>query len=111
MFSHNYYTYIKNTTYQNIASSIGSSLSRVSSSSPSSTPTDSESHGGHVVLQTNLSLTTSTSFQNNHVGIVSAGQIPIQSQSMHSSEQEEELGPPIANRPERTKSIVCILLK
>lgn len=104
----NYYT------NHNVASSIGSSLSRVSSSSPSSTPTDSESHVGHVVLQSNHTLTPSSSLQNNHVG--SLGHVghnnKIQSQSVHSSEHEEEkeIAPPIASRPERTKSIVSISL-
>lgn len=92
-----------NTTHS--ASSIGSSLSRVSSSSPSSTPTDSDSHVGHVVLQTisnnsnhSNNIPTSISMQNNHIG-------HSVSHSARSSEQEEEIAPPIASRPERTKSI------
>lgn len=44
------------------ASSIGSSLSRVSSSSPSSTPTDSESHGGGVGGQVHLSSSHSQAY-------------------------------------------------
>jgi hypothetical protein len=92
----------------NLASSIGSSISRVSSSSPSSTPTDSESqsHVGHVVLQTinnHSNLPTSISMQNNHV-------IHTISNSARSSEQEEEIAPPIASRPERTKSIVSVVI-
>lgn len=65
----------------------GSSLSRVSSSSPSSTPTDSESHTGPNVL------TSSQSHSHNFVP------------SSHSSSHEDEIAPPIASRPERTKSI------
>jgi hypothetical protein len=89
----------------NLASSIGSSLSRVSSSSPSSTPTDSESHVGHVVLQSinnsnHSNIPTSISMQNNHHIVHNI------SHSARSSEQEEEIAPPIASRPERTKSIV-----
>ncbi|CAH1720817.1 unnamed protein product [Chironomus riparius] len=93
---------IKN--HMNLASSIGSSLSRVSSSSPSSTPTDSESqsHVGHVVLQqinsNHTNIPTSISMQNNHV-------LHNISNSARSSGQEEEIAPPIASRPERTKSI------
>ncbi|KAL7035417.1 hypothetical protein ACKWTF_008360 [Chironomus riparius] len=93
---------VHNTTHS--ASSIGSSLSRVSSSSPSSTPTDSESqsHVGHVVLQqinsNHTNIPTSISMQNNHV-------LHNISNSARSSGQEEEIAPPIASRPERTKSI------
>lgn len=97
---------IKN--HMNLASSIGSSLSRVSSSSPSSTPTDSESqsHVGHVLLQTinsnhTTNIPTSISMQNNHV-------LHNINNSARSSGQEEEIAPPIASRPERTKSIVSI---
>lgn len=96
---------IKN--HMNLASSIGSSLSRVSSSSPSSTPTDSESqsHVGHVVLQTinsnHTNIPTSISMQNNHV-------LHNICNSARSSGQEEEIAPPIASRPERTKSIVSL---
>jgi hypothetical protein len=87
------------------ASSIGSSLSRVSSSSPSSTPTDSDTHshvGGHVVLQTinHHSIPTSISMHNNH------GTHHNMNHSTRSSGHDEEIAPPIANRPERTKSIV-----
>lgn len=71
-----------------LASSLGSSLSRVSSSSPSSTPTDSESHGpGPQVLPTSHSIAHSLA------------------PSIHNSEHDEEIAPPIASRPERTKSI------
>lgn len=91
---------IKN--HMNLASSIGSSLSRVSSSSPSSTPTDSESHVGHVVLQpinnsNHSNIPTSISMQNNHSG---------HNISHSARSSEEEIAPPIASRPERTKSIV-----
>lgn len=115
MFSCNHtqnYTDKNPTINHNVASSIGSSLSRVSSSSPSSTPTDSESHVGHVALQSNHSLTPSSSLQNNHSGSIGlGGHNLIQSHSVHSSEHEEEIAPPIASRPERTKSIVSILFE
>ncbi|CAD7093824.1 unnamed protein product [Hermetia illucens] len=68
----------------------GSSLSRVSSSSPSSTPTDSESHTGPQVIP------LSQSHSHNLVP------------SSHSSTNEDDIAPPpppIASRPERTKSI------
>ncbi|XP_058823201.1 serine/threonine-protein kinase Pak-like isoform X1 [Topomyia yanbarensis] len=91
------------------ASSIGSSLSRVSSSSPSSTPTDSESHGPGV-NQVHLS--------SSHSQAYSLG--PLSSHHNSTGERDsDELGglssggsisgngipPPIASRPERTKSI------
>lgn len=89
-----------------LASSIGSSLSRVSSSSPSSTPTDSETHShvGHVVLQAinNHSIPTSISMQNNH------GMHNLNHSHSPRHSEEEEIAPPIASRPERTKSIVSI---
>lgn len=91
-----------------LASSIGSSLSRVSSSSPSSTPTDSEtqSHVGHVLLQNNHhTIPTSISMQNNH-----GNHNNLHGHSVHSSEHEEEIAPPIASRPERTKSIVSLII-
>jgi hypothetical protein len=80
-------------------------LSRVSSSSPSSTPTDSETHsniGGHVVLQNinHHSIPTSISMQNSH------GIHHNLNHSTRSSGHDEEIAPPIASRPERTKSIV-----
>ncbi|XP_058823204.1 serine/threonine-protein kinase Pak-like isoform X2 [Topomyia yanbarensis] len=87
----------------------GSSLSRVSSSSPSSTPTDSESHGPGV-NQVHLS--------SSHSQAYSLG--PLSSHHNSTGERDsDELGglssggsisgngipPPIASRPERTKSI------
>ncbi|XP_065093186.1 serine/threonine-protein kinase PAK 1 isoform X2 [Ochlerotatus camptorhynchus] len=88
----------------------GSSLSRVSSSSPSSTPTDSESHGPGGVGQVHLS--------SSHSQAYSLG--PLSSHHNSTGEHDsDELGglssggsisgngipPPIASRPERTKSI------
>lgn len=84
-----------------IASSLGSSLSRVSSSSPSSTPTDSESHLGS--------------------GGSSAGPQVISASHSHahslapsahnsSANEDDTVPPPIASRPERTKSIVSFLV-
>lgn len=88
----------------------GSSLSRVSSSSPSSTPTDSESHGPGGVGQVHLS--------SSHSQAYSLG--PLSSHHNSAGEPDsDELGglssggsisgngipPPIASRPERTKSI------
>ncbi|XP_055902180.1 serine/threonine-protein kinase Pak isoform X2 [Eupeodes corollae] len=90
----------------------GSSLSRVSSSSPSSTPTDSEIHGsnsGGLIGVANL-----------NIGGVSGGThtVPLSQShsynafatSSHSSTNEDDIAlpappPPIASRPERTKSI------
>lgn len=90
----------------------GSSLSRVSSSSPSSTPTDSEIHGsnsGGLIGVANL-----------NIGGVSGGThtVPLSQShsynafgtSSHSSTNEDDVvlpapPPPIASRPERTKSI------
>ncbi|XP_055848678.1 serine/threonine-protein kinase Pak isoform X2 [Episyrphus balteatus] len=90
----------------------GSSLSRVSSSSPSSTPTDSEIHGsnsGGLIGVANL-----------NIGGVSGGThtVPLSQShsynafatSSHSSTNEDDIvlpapPPPIASRPERTKSI------
>lgn len=87
------------THYQSIASSLGSSLSRVSSS-PSSTPTDSESHLGSAAHSASGSgsggqQTISTSHSLAH----------SLAPSTHNSANEEEIAPPIASRPERTKSI------
>ncbi|XP_055695586.1 serine/threonine-protein kinase Pak isoform X2 [Lutzomyia longipalpis] len=73
----------------------GSSLSRVSSSSPSSTPTDSESHGGPQVIQYNT---------HHHLPAHVPSIIPMPPQS-HLSSDQEDVAPPIASRPERTKSI------
>lgn len=132
----------------------GSSLSRVSSSSPSSTPTDSELHasnsGGNLigVNLSNLSLGGTNANSNaNTVGLIGqlggstsggiGGVVPIHgnhhqahigalsqshsynfggntasSSSQHSSANEDDIlgvpqpaPPPIASRPERTKSI------
>lgn len=77
-----------------LATSIGSSISRVSSNSPSSTPTDSDSHPGPQVLQISQS---SNQQQKQH--IVTSGP---------NSTHEEDIAPPIASRPERTKSIVSL---
>lgn len=93
------------------ASSIGSSLSRVSSSSPSSTPTDSESHGPGGVGQVHLS--------SSHSQAYSLGPLSSHHNSASGEHDSDELGglssggsisgngipPPIASRPERTKSI------
>lgn len=78
----------------------GSSLSRVSSSSPSSTPTDSDSHTG--VQQSTGSGPPQMLIHVSH----SAHSAHSFVQSAHNSTHEEETAPPIASRPERTKSIV-----
>uniref|UniRef100_U5EZW5 non-specific serine/threonine protein kinase n=1 Tax=Corethrella appendiculata TaxID=1370023 RepID=U5EZW5_9DIPT len=95
------------------ASSIGSSLSRVSSSSPSSTPTDSESHGpGPQVISQSHSHQYSlgplsshhNSSENDHddyIGCINTGQ----GGGGGSISGNGILPPPIASRPERTKSI------
>ncbi|XP_021708526.1 serine/threonine-protein kinase pak-1 isoform X3 [Aedes aegypti] len=89
----------------------GSSLSRVSSSSPSSTPTDSESHGPGGVGQVHLS--------SSHSQAYSLGPLSSHHNSASGEHDSDELGglssggsisgngipPPIASRPERTKSI------
>ncbi|XP_063697058.1 serine/threonine-protein kinase Pak isoform X1 [Culicoides brevitarsis] len=91
-----YMTHGMHTTATHSASSLGSSLSRVSSSSPSSTPTDSESHLGS--------------------GGSSAGPQVISASHSHahslapsahnsSANEDDTVPPPIASRPERTKSI------
>ncbi|GAB0100419.1 Non-specific serine/threonine protein kinase [Sergentomyia squamirostris] len=72
----------------------GSSLSRVSSSSPSSTPTDSESHGGPQMIQYNT---------HHHLPAHVPSLIPML--QSHLSSDQEDVAPPIASRPERTKSI------
>jgi hypothetical protein len=57
-----------------------------------------------VVLQTinnHTTIPTSISMQNNHG-------VHHLNHSARSSEQEEEIAPPIASRPERTKSIVSL---
>ncbi|XP_059621674.1 serine/threonine-protein kinase Pak isoform X2 [Phlebotomus argentipes] len=68
----------------------GSSLSRVSSSSPSSTPTDSESHP--QVIQYNT---------HHHLPAHVPSLIPMP----QLAGDQEDVAPPIASRPERTKSI------
>ena len=76
----------------------GSSLSRLSSSSPSSTPTDSESHHGAQIMHISESL-TQQSFQSP----------PSAYSSTHEDDQPSvSPPPPIASRPERTKSIVSV---
>uniref|UniRef100_A0A1L8DKS4 non-specific serine/threonine protein kinase n=1 Tax=Nyssomyia neivai TaxID=330878 RepID=A0A1L8DKS4_9DIPT len=86
--------YMTNATTTHSASSLGSSLSRVSSSSPSSTPTDSESHGGPQVIQYNT---------HHHLPAHVPSIIPLP--QSHFSSDQEDVAPPIASRPERTKSI------
>uniref|UniRef100_A0A6B2EIF2 non-specific serine/threonine protein kinase n=1 Tax=Phlebotomus kandelakii TaxID=1109342 RepID=A0A6B2EIF2_9DIPT len=86
--------YMTNATTTHSASSLGSSLSRVSSSSPSSTPTDSESHGGPQVIQYNT---------HHHLPAHVPSLIPMP--QSHLSSDQEDVAPPIASRPERTKSI------
>ncbi|KAJ6633288.1 Serine/threonine-protein kinase PAK 1 [Pseudolycoriella hygida] len=76
--------YMTNATATHSATSIGSSLSRLSISSPSSTPTDSDSHPEVV--------------NHSHTHSVIAS-------SHNSVIHDEEVAPPIASRPERTKSV------
>lgn len=77
---------------------LASSLSHVSST-PSSTPTDSESHHSGQILHPIVSeSSTQQSFQ-------------ITDNSVNeevSSDDSAPAPPPISSRPERTKSIVCI---
>ncbi|XP_055602415.1 serine/threonine-protein kinase Pak isoform X1 [Uranotaenia lowii] len=114
-------------------SSIGSSLSRVSSSSPSSTPTDSESHGGgpggqighHHHQHHHLSSSHSQAYSLSGGGSAGGGFGSGGHLSSHHNSAGEHDGddfgpqlgsgsinisgngipPPIASRPERTKSI------
>lgn len=76
-----------------------SSLSHVSSSTPSSTPTDSESHHSGQILHPAVSeSSTQQSLQ-------------ITDNSVNeeaSSDDNAPPPPPISSRPERTKSIVCV---
>lgn len=75
-----------------------SSLSHVSSSSPSSTPTDSESHHSEQILHPAVSeSSTQQSFQ-----------ITDNSVNEEASSDESAPPPPISSRPERTKSIVSL---
>ncbi|KAL5273614.1 PAK3 family protein [Megaselia abdita] len=109
----------------------GSSLSRVSSSSPSSTPTDSEYHGpgsgnnislinypGSTIHSLNNQVTPQHHHQQQQHSYPSISQshsynVPLSSTtstaSAHSSTNEDDdtlpPPPPIAARPERTKSI------
>lgn len=90
----------------------GSSLSRVSSSSPSSTPTDSEIHGsnsGGLIGVANLNI-GSVSGGSHIVSLSQSHSYNAFAISSHSSANEDDivlpaLPPPIASRPERTKSI------
>uniref|UniRef100_A0A182N670 non-specific serine/threonine protein kinase n=1 Tax=Anopheles dirus TaxID=7168 RepID=A0A182N670_9DIPT len=89
-------------------SSIGSSLSRVSSSSPSSTPTDSESHGGPGAQNISSSHSQAYSFglsSHNSAGDHDSDELGILSASASGSISGNGIPPPIASRPERTKSI------
>lgn len=111
------------------ASSIGSSLSRVSSSSPSSTPTDSESHGGGVGGQVHLSSSHSQAYSlgplsshhnsagdhdSDELGGISSSGGSIGTGSggggggggIGGTNNGGVIPPLIASRPERTKSIV-----
>uniref|UniRef100_A0A182QB14 non-specific serine/threonine protein kinase n=1 Tax=Anopheles farauti TaxID=69004 RepID=A0A182QB14_9DIPT len=93
---------------QEYASSIGSSLSRVSSSSPSSTPTDSESHGGPGAQNISSSHSQAYSFglsSHNSAGDHDSDELGILSASASGSISGNGIPPPIASRPERTKSI------
>ncbi|KAL1390230.1 hypothetical protein pipiens_012497 [Culex pipiens pipiens] len=110
------------------ASSIGSSLSRVSSSSPSSTPTDSESHGGGVGGQVHLSSSHSQAYSlgplsshhnsagdhdSDELGGISSSGGSIGTGSggggggggLGGTNNGGVIPPLIASRPERTKSI------
>ncbi|XP_039430647.1 serine/threonine-protein kinase Pak isoform X1 [Culex pipiens pallens] len=110
------------------ASSIGSSLSRVSSSSPSSTPTDSESHGGGVGGQVHLSSSHSQAYSlgplsshhnsagdhdSDELGGISSSGGSIGTGSggggggggIGGTNNGGVIPPLIASRPERTKSI------
>ncbi|XP_055546162.1 serine/threonine-protein kinase Pak isoform X4 [Wyeomyia smithii] len=92
------------------ASSIGSSLSRVSSSSPSSTPTDSESHGPGGVNQVHLSSSHSQAYSlgplsSHHNSTGDHDSDELGALSSGGSISGNGIPPPIASRPERTKSI------
>lgn len=88
-----------NLTYLNVI--LASSLSHVSSSTPSSTPTDSESHHSGQIL---------------HPAVISESSTQQSLQITDNSVNEEASSddnapppPPISSRPERTKSIVSFL--
>uniref|UniRef100_A0A2M4AHY2 non-specific serine/threonine protein kinase n=1 Tax=Anopheles triannulatus TaxID=58253 RepID=A0A2M4AHY2_9DIPT len=91
------------------ASSIGSSLSRVSSSSPSSTPTDSESHGGpgaQVISSSHSQAYSLGLSSHNSAGDHDSDEVlGVLSGSASGSISGNGIPPPIASRPERTKSI------
>uniref|UniRef100_A0A182VB91 non-specific serine/threonine protein kinase n=1 Tax=Anopheles merus TaxID=30066 RepID=A0A182VB91_ANOME len=90
------------------ASSIGSSLSRVSSSSPSSTPTDSESHGGpgaQIISSSHSQAYSLGLSSHNSAGDHDSDDLGILSGSASGSISGNGIPPPIASRPERTKSI------
>uniref|UniRef100_A0A182W033 non-specific serine/threonine protein kinase n=1 Tax=Anopheles minimus TaxID=112268 RepID=A0A182W033_9DIPT len=89
-------------------SSIGSSLSRVSSSSPSSTPTDSESHGGpgaQIISSSHSQAYSLGLSSHNSAGDHDSDELGILSGSASGSISGNGIPPPIASRPERTKSI------
>ncbi|XP_053694036.1 serine/threonine-protein kinase Pak isoform X2 [Sabethes cyaneus] len=88
----------------------GSSLSRVSSSSPSSTPTDSESHGPGGVSQVHLSSSHSQAYSlgplsSHHNSTGDHDSDELGALSSGGSISGNGIPPPIASRPERTKSI------
>ncbi|XP_055546160.1 serine/threonine-protein kinase Pak isoform X2 [Wyeomyia smithii] len=88
----------------------GSSLSRVSSSSPSSTPTDSESHGPGGVNQVHLSSSHSQAYSlgplsSHHNSTGDHDSDELGALSSGGSISGNGIPPPIASRPERTKSI------
>ncbi|XP_040157114.1 serine/threonine-protein kinase max-2 isoform X4 [Anopheles arabiensis] len=86
----------------------GSSLSRVSSSSPSSTPTDSESHGGpgaQIISSSHSQAYSLGLSSHNSAGDHDSDDLGILSGSASGSISGNGIPPPIASRPERTKSI------
>uniref|UniRef100_A0A4Y0BH18 non-specific serine/threonine protein kinase n=1 Tax=Anopheles funestus TaxID=62324 RepID=A0A4Y0BH18_ANOFN len=86
----------------------GSSLSRVSSSSPSSTPTDSESHGGpgaQIISSSHSQAYSLGLSSHNSAGDHDSDELGILSGSASGSISGNGIPPPIASRPERTKSI------
>lgn len=87
----------------------GSSLSHISSSSPSSTPTDSDSHGGVQTMHISESL-TQHSFQTHSTptSIIGAQE---DDNSTPDGPADVVVPPPIASRPEKTKSIVSLYNK
>lgn len=78
-----------------------SSLSHVSST-PSSTPTDSESHHSGQILHPIVS--ESSTQQSFHLTDISANE------EASSDDSTPPPPPPISSRPERTKSIVCLYI-